>query len=378
MNPSTPHPLKPLKPLKPLPPKVNFETMRIYKPLVAAKAALSELRGTAKSLPNPAILIDTLFLQEALASSEIENIVTTQDEAFQATLSENTEGSVEAKEVNRYSIALRHGYESWRKRQGISENMLIKMFQILKQRDDGYRALPGTVVRNQRSGEIIYTPPQEPNEIVRLMRDLETFINDMETAMDPLIRMALIHHQFESIHPFFDGNGRVGRMLNVLYLSHAGLLDEPILYLSRAINATRPDYYRLLQAVRDEGAWADWVIYMLTAVEKSAHSSLRLIEGVREEMLATKRRMRSALPKLYSQDLLNNLFRRPYTRIEYVAKDIDVHYNTASSHLKKLAAAGFVEEMEAGRSKYYVNRSLLKILLEVSEQDEALAAAARG
>jgi len=207
------------------PPRVDLQTVPVLQKLSQARAALGEMKGRATSLPNEAILLDTLSLQEALASSEIENIVTTQDEVFRVDLVADT-GSVEAKEVARYRDAMRRGYEQWRKNRFISENMLIDMFRLLKQRDEGYRRIP-VAVRNMQTGEDIYMPPPSGRAIEMYMRDLANFINDPAPEdMDPLVKMALIHHQFESIHPFSDGNGRVGRMLNVLYLTHAGLLDH--------------------------------------------------------------------------------------------------------------------------------------------------------
>ncbi len=356
--------------IDPLPPAQQLNTIPVLTALADARSALGELRGTAKSLPNQSVVIDTLFLQEALASSEIENIVTTQDEAFRSGLFGNT-GTVEAKEVARYRDAMQRGYQAWRENRFISENMLIDMFRVLKQRSDGYRQAPGTVLRNQQTGRDVYVPPQDAQQIVAYMRDLEAFINGDEAALDPLIKMALIHHQFESIHPFPDGNGRVGRILNVLYLCHANLLDAPILYLSRAINATKLEYYRLLQAVRDDGIWEDWVIYMLKAVTKTARSTLKLVEDIRGLMQQTKHRLRSELPKIYSQDLLNNLFRYPYTRIAYLARDLPHGHQTARSYLKQLTNAGFVREVRQGRNNYYINEPLVALFLKVGAEDES-------
>ncbi|MCA8838403.1 MAG: Fic family protein, partial [Proteobacteria bacterium] len=315
--------------LAPLPPDIDFETVELYKNLARANRALGELKGVAKSMPSQGILLNTLIMQDALASSKIENIVSTQDEAFSASLFANT-GTVEAKEVARCLGAMRLGYDIWRETNSISERMIIDMFRLLKQSTDGYRQTPGTVLRNLQTGRDVYRPPQDPQKIITYMRELVDFINADIGAMDPLIKMALIHHQFESIHPFSDGNGRVGRMLNVLYLSHTGLLDMPILHLSRAISHTRPEYYRLLQAVRDEGAWERWVIYMLKAVTQTADSTLRLVNQINDLMQTTKHRLRAELPKIYSQDLLNNLFCYPYTKIDYMKRDINAHYNTAA------------------------------------------------
>ena len=360
--------MNPTRPLTPLPPSVNLQTVPILLKLSVARANLGELKGAANSLPNQGILIDTLLLQEALASSEIENIVTTQDEAFQVDLLAGI-GSVEAKEVARYRIAMRQSYEKWRDCRFISENMLIEMFRQLKQRNDDYRRLPGTVLRNESTGETVYDPPQHNKEIIVHMRKLEQFINDETRCnLDPLIKMALIHHQFESIHPFPDGNGRVGRMLNVLYLTHTGLLETPILYLSRAINRTKPDYYRLLKAVQENEAWEEWVIYLLNAVSESALSTLHLITNINRLMIEVKHRMRNELPKIYSQDLLNNLFRFPYTRIEYLQRDLIYGRQTARKYLQQLSEGGFVKKVKLGRNNYYVNQALVDLFVGMQRQ----------
>ena len=352
--------------LTPFPPQVDFQTVPILTALVDARGALGELKGKATSLPNPSILLDTLFLQEALASSEIENIVTTQDEVFRYGLFSDT-GSVEAKEVARYRDAMRLGYDAWLKNRFISENMLIDMFRLLKQRDEGYRKLPGTTLRNESTGKDVYVPPQDEREIQAHMKELANFINDEPPVdIDPLIKMALIHHQFESIHPFSDGNGRIGRVLNVLYLTHKGLLDAPILYLSRAINRTKPDYYRLLQGVREKCAWEEWIIYLLGAVTETAKSTLQLVSGIRDLMAEYKNQMRNELPKIYSQDLLNNLFRNPYTRIDYVSHDLNVGRQTARKYLKQLTQKSLVEEIKAGRNNYYINRKLVDLFVNIS------------
>ena len=354
--------------LLPLPPQTNLETIPVLRALTAARANLGELKGTVKTLPNPKILIDSLFLQEALASSEIENIVTTHDEAFQGSLFDNV-GSVEAKEVKRYRSAMWRGYEMWQENRIISENLLIEMFRLLKQHDGSYRTAPGIVIRNMQTGETIYTPPQDPQEIVSHMRALEQFMNDQTLCdLDPLIKMALIHHQFESIHPFSDGNGRIGRILCVLYLTHVGLLDVPILYLSRAINRTKSDYYRLLQTTREHGDWEDWNLYMLNSVSESARSTLRLVSEIHHLMLKTKHRMRIELPNIYSQDLLNNLFRHPYTRIESLEKELPYGYQTARKYLKLLTDFKFVEEVKQGRNNYYINRKLVDVFVNVSKE----------
>ncbi|MBL0929205.1 MAG: Fic family protein [Alphaproteobacteria bacterium] len=361
--------LKPTYCLPELPPQIDLETVPVFKALAAANRALAELKGRAATIPNESILIDTLALQEAKASSEIENIVTTQDELFQVDIFPEGPGSPAAKEVSLYREALKLGHDRLIKSgRIISNNTLIEMFRLLKRRDDGFRNTPGTALKHDRTGEIVYVPPQDPGEIIALMTALERFMNeDAACALDPLIKMALLHHQFESIHPFADGNGRIGRILNVLYLTRTGLLDTPILYLSRHITRTKSDYYRLLQAVRDEGIWEAWVIYMLEAVAATARTTLNLVEGVREQMSRAKHRMRTELPKIYSQDLLNNLFRHPYTRIEFVAHDLDVTRQTAAKYLETLTANGFVHKHQNGTSNYYINVELVRLFMEIAD-----------
>jgi Fic family protein len=351
-----------------LPPSMDLETVPVLKALAKANRALAELKGRAATIPNQGILIDTLALQEAKASSEIENIVTTQDELFQADLQLEGPGSPAAKEVALYRDALKLGYDRLLTTGGLITNRtLIEMFRLLKGRSDGFRVTPGTALKNDATGEVVYVPPQDAREIEAAMSALERFINEDERSpLDPLIKMALIHHQFESIHPFPDGNGRIGRILNVLYLTRAGLLEIPILYLSRQITHTKAEYYRLLQAVRREGAWEDWVLYMLEAVADTAQTTLALVEGIRIQMAGVKQRLRDDLPNLYSQDLLNNLFRHPYTRIEFIVTDLKVSRQTAAKYLDMLAEKSFVAKHRSGRSNYYVNTDLVRLFLDVS------------
>ncbi len=347
--------------IEPLPPAIDLETVPILKALARANRALAELKGRAATIPNQGILIDTLALQEAKASSEIENIVTTQDDLFQAAFLPESSGFAAAKEVALYRDAVKLGHRRLADRKGIIANStLIEMFQLLKGRSDGFRNTPGTALLNETTGQVVYVPPQETAEIIRLMSELETYINTPQ-AHDPLISMALIHLQFESIHPFPDGNGRIGRILNVLYLVQQGLLDIPVLYLSRYVIRTKDDYYRLLQTVREEGRWEDWIIYMLNGVTETAETTLGLVDAIRSQMVDMKQRMRNELPKLYSQDLLNNLFRHPYTRIEFVVDELGVARQTAARYLDALAEAGFVEKRQAGRSNYFINADLIAL-----------------
>jgi len=367
--------LKPTYKLPDLPLKIDLETVPVLKALAKANRALAELKGRAGTIPNQGILIDTLSLQEAKASSEIENIVTTQDELFQADLFPQGPASPAAKEVALYRDALKLGFDRMREAGGIiSNNTLVGLFQLLKMRDDGFRTTPGTALKNEQTGDLVYVPPQDSKEIIRLMTALERFINQHDDCdLDPLIKMALIHHQFESIHPFPDGNGRIGRILNVLYLTQYQLIETPILYLSRHITRTKSEYYCLLQAVRDtdgaHDAWEAWVLYILEAVANTAAATLNLVVEIRRQMADAKRRMRREVPKLYSQDLLNNLFRHPYTRIEFVVKDLQVTRQTAAKYLDTLAEEGFIEKHQAGRSNYYINGPLVRLFLDVSEGD---------
>jgi Fic family protein len=361
--------LKPTYALPPLPPPGDLETPAVLRALATAHRHLAELKGRAASIPNQAILIDTLSLQEAKASSEIENIVTTQDELFQASLFIDGPGSPAAKEVASYRDALKCGFDSLAHNQGLlTNNAVIEMFRVLKRTTEGFRATPGTALKNEATGAIVYVPPQDRNEIIAQMKVLERFINDDDASdLDPLVKMALIHHQFESIHPFSDGNGRIGRIVNVLYLTRVGLLDIPILYLSRYITTHKAEYYRQLQAVRDGNGWEPWLIYVLTAVAETSQQTLELIEGMRVLMADYKRRLREHPSVRYSQDLLNNLFRHPYTRIEFLQADLGITRQTASRYLDQLAEAGFAEKHRHGRNNYYINTPLIELLMRVSE-----------
>ena len=345
-----------------LPPPGATETIAVLKEAARAHRFLAELKGRAAAMPNPGILIDTLSLQEAKASSEIENIVTTQDEMFQANLFPDTQGSPAAKEVALYAKALLGGFERMREQHGLlTNNNIIAMFQTLKRSAGGFRNTPGTALRNEQSGEIVFVPPQHGDDIIRHMTALEAFINDGASALDPLVRMAIIHHQFESIHPFPDGNGRIGRIINVLYLTKEGLLDFPILYLSRFITASKPDYYRLLRQVGETGEWEPWLLYMIRGVGETARTTLAVIDAITALMAETKQRLRSEYAKLYSQDLLNNLFRHPYTRIEFVQRDLGVTRQTAARYLEQLVAGGLLEKQQAGRNSYFVNAPLVAL-----------------
>ena len=345
-------------------PNLELESKTVLKALVGAHKALADLKGIAKTIPNQGILIDTLALQEAQASSEIENIVTTQDQIFQMDPSGRTFDSASQKEVAQYRAALRCGFDGLIEHENLmTNNTIVAMFQILKGNLGGYRDMPGIALRNDRTGETVYVPPQGLPVIEAHMTALETFINAETPDPDPLIRMALIHHQFESIHPFPDGNGRVGRIINVLYLVQQGLLDTPILYLSRYITKNKDQYYNLLQSTRDTGDWEPWLLYMINGVAQIARETTILIGRIDALMRDYKHRIRAG-HKIYSQELLNNLFRHPYTRIEYVMTELKVSRPTATRYLDELHKAGFLERVPSGRNVYYVNAPLAALFID--------------
>jgi len=349
-----------IAPLTRIDPK-RFESPTILKRLAAASRQLAELKGVAASIPNQEILVNILGLQEAKDSSEIENIVTTHDELFRdAAFPEEAVGG-SAKEVLRYRQALRTGSEAISATGLLTSKHIQDIQEALERNSAGFRKVPGTTLEDS-TGRVVYTPPQDAADIVALMTDLERFINDDALfEADPLIKMALIHHQFESIHPFYDGNGRTGRIINVLYLVKHGLLDIPVLYMSRHIVRTKSDYYRLLQTVRDEDAWEEWVVYLLTAVEETARQGIETVVAIRNALFDTKHRIRDAF-RFYSQDLINNLFTHPYTKIQLVERDLNVSRITATKYLDALAEAGFLEKRKIGRSNYYMNVALTEIL----------------
>jgi Fic family protein len=347
-----------------LPPNVDLETRPILRALVKAHRHLAELKGKAATIPNQAILIETLVLQEAAASSEIENIVTTQDELFRIDRHDKRFSSPEAKEVALYSSAMHLGFENLSAKQGvISNNSVIAIFQTLKGTTGGFRQTPGTALKNDKTGETVFVPPQSSIDICRYMDELEQFINKpLPPNVDPLVAMALIHHQFESIHPFPDGNGRIGRILNVLYLCKTGLLEIPILYISRYITRNKAEYYRLLQSTRDSGEWEPWMLYMIQAVEQTAKETTNLVHEIRDLMQRYKETLRRNHRKIYSQELINNLFRHPYTRIEYIVDEVNVGRQTAGRYLNELVDAGLLHKKKVGLINYYINAQLAELL----------------
>ena len=340
----------------------QMETPAILKALVTAHRHLAELKGIAKTIPNQEILLSTLSLQEAQDSSAIENIITTQDALFKYRLQVDVV-DVAAKEVSAYADGLSVGYQRVREHGLLTLNTIIAIQETLEQSRAGLRKVPGTVLRNERTGEVVFAPPS-PETLPALMSGLEYLLHDEQTALDPLIKMAIIHHQFETIHPFYDGNGRTGRIINILYLVKEGLLDSPVLYLSRYINHTKADYYRLLQQVRDTGEWQEWVIYMLRGIASTAKHTITLVEGISVLLQQQKHHIRRH-HRFYSQDLINNIFRHPYTKVQFLEHDLNVSRATATRYLDALAQDGVLEKHKLGRENYYLNKALVDLLFNI-------------
>lgn len=353
-----------------LPLKHDLETKAILRQVNKSNKKLAELKGIAQTIPNENILINTLTLQEAKDSSEVENIVTTNDDLYKADLNlKDTIINASTKEVLNYRQALQTGFAAARKTKLLTLNDIKKIQQELETNNAGFRAVPGTKLKNAL-GETVYTPPQDHYDIKRLMDNLEKYINisDMQD-IDPLIKMAIIHHQFESIHPFYDGNGRTGRIIAILYLVINQLLDLPILYLSRYITHNKGEYYRLIQQIRDRATesnskeWEQWILFMLKGVEETADETIRLVKGISALMAEYKQTLRPLLGKNYKNDLLNNLFFHPYTKIEFIMKDMMVQRKTATKYLDMIVNAGLLEKIKMGRSNYYINMKLMELFL---------------
>jgi Fic family protein len=355
---------KSTKKLLPLPLDWDVETKTVLKSLPSAHAALAELKGIASTMPNQNILINTLGLQEAKDSSAIENIITTHDDLYKSELNLDSYKSLNAKEVQNYIAATKTGFDLISKTGLLTNRIVLKIQEVLEGNKAGFRKLPGTALKNASTGEIIYTPPQDPEEIKNLMANLEKFINDKESSdFDPLVKMAIIHYQFESIHPFYDGNGRTGRIINILYLIQERLQYLPILYLSNYIIKNKSDYYRLLQEVRTKNNWEEWLLFMIKAVDQTSRETIDLIIKIRELIMNYKRTLRDNY-KFYSQDLLNNLFKHPYTKIEFIQRDLNVSRITAANYLNQLADDRLLTKKKLGTANYYINDPLFKLLSE--------------
>ena len=339
-----------------LPLKKEIETKSILKKSILANRALAKLNGVSKIIPNSNILINSLALQEAKDSSEIENIITTHDELYKADL-DIKNISHATKEVQNYKNALLKGFELVKKNKLLLKRDIVQIQKELEQNDAGIRRQSGTNLKNAKTGEVIFTPPQTYEDIEKLLINLEQYINE-PNDIDPLISMAIIHYQFETIHPFYDGNGRTGRIINILYLILNDLLDIPILYLSNYIIKNKSDYYRLLQEVRIEDNWEEWIIYMLDGVEKTSLETISLVNDISALMNQTKQDIKEKLPKIYSKDLVEILFHHPYTKIDFLVDGVGLHRETASKYLKEIESIGILKSIKIGRAKYFINVEL--------------------
>lgn len=355
-----------------LPLPYDLGTKEVLRQVNRANRRLAELKGVATTIPNEGILISTLTLQEAKESSEVENILTTQDELHRADLhSERLLASAAEKEVLNYREAIIFGFESARKDRILSNSKIKRIQEKLEGNRAGFRAVPGTSLKDSHD-RVVYMPPQDGQDTARYMGNLEQFINDPELCdVDPLIKMAIIHHQFESIHPFYDGNGRTGRIINILYLITNGLLDLPILYLSRYITQHKAEYYRLFQAIRarqgdNEREWKAWILFILKGVEETAEETIALIQAISALKQELKQRLRPLFGRQYKHELLNNLFFHPYTKIEFMERDLMVQRKTAAKYLDRIVEEGLVEKVRMGRENYFINSPLISLFVNHS------------
>ena len=339
--------------------KDQLNSTDILKALIPAHRYLAELKGIAKSIPNENILLSTLVLQEAQDSSEIENVITTQDALYKHRL-QSSFSDIATKEVANYADGLAVGYQKIQQHGLLTLNTILDIQATLESNNAGFRKIIGTALRNEQTGEIVFTPPS-PEKIPKLMANLEKLLNEESPNIDQLILMAIVHHQFETIHPFYDGNGRTGRIINILYLVKEGLLHSPIIYLSRYINQTKAEYYQLLQQTRDTGDWQAWLIYMIKGVELTAKHTIELIEKIKQILHKQKHQIRENY-KFYSQDLLNNIFQHPYTKVQFLEHDLNVSRATATRYLDALVNGGILEKHKLGRENYYLNKDLVDLL----------------
>ncbi len=346
-----------------LPPSVDFETVAILKQIIRSRSRLAELKGRLAQVPNPRLMIDALILQEARLSSEIENIVTTQDDLFKAASDPTIQMDPATKEVISYREAIWYGFKQLENGTPFSTRLFVEIAQEIKGPNFDIRKLPGTKIANPVTGNIIYTPPEGEAVIRDKLANLESFFNDEpHLDWDPLVKMAIGHYQFEAIHPFPDGNGRTGRILNILYLVDQNLLDWPILYLSRYIIENKTRYYQGLRSITEENAWEEWTLYILKAVEETAAETLAKVQEIVALMEQTKRLIRDQLPSIYSRELLELLFKHPYCKINFLVQDGIAKRQTASEYLQKISQIGLLEPFKIGREIYYINKGLVEVL----------------
>lgn len=352
---------KPYNDLPLLPPENELETPAVLKAAIGANRMLAELKGKAENIPNQSILINSIILQEAKASSEIENVITTNDRLYEAFASGDRDYDPQTKEVLRYREALWKGFNALSDRP-LSTELFIELVQTIKQNEKGIRDTPGTVIANPNTKKIIYWPPEGEERIRELLANLETYLHD-DSTVDPLIQMAVVHYQFEAIHPFDDGNGRTGRILNILFLVIKDLLNLPILYLSDYVINKKGDYYRLLREVTEDQAWEPWILFMLDAVQTTARETMQRIEGIRKLMDETLETAREQLPdRVYSKELIELLFEQPYCKIKFLVDRGIAKRQTAGDYLSELEKEGFLQSKQVGRENLYLNVRLYDLL----------------
>jgi Fic family protein len=356
-------PAKPFNDLPLLPPSADLESSAVLRQAARTHGILGKLNGYCGMLPNAGMLIDSLIVQEARSSSAIENIITTQDAVYRA-MATGGLADPAAKEVMEYREALWKGHRLLKAQGSIGVKAILTVQETIVHNDAGVRALPGTVLKSESTGKVVYTPPVGRERIMLLLGNLEEYIGH-DDGVDPLVKMAVIHYQFESIHPFYDGNGRTGRIVNILYLVQRGLLDLPVLYLSREIIERKTDYYRLLQEVRTRDSWEEWILFVLGAVERSSDHTLRLISSIKELLEKTIETCRSRLPRTtYSKELIERLFVQPYVKTEHLVKAGIAERRTASKYLRQLEEIGVLSSFKAWRETIFVNTGLVKALKE--------------
>ena len=343
-----------------LPPKENLETVAVLRKTITASRTLAQLNGMLNNLPNPTLFLDTIHLQEAKASSEIENIITTNDDLYKSLVADKNFGNFATKEVLSYKEALYNGLKTIEKRPFISTNLCVNIVQSIKKNNAGIRTTTGTTLKNTK-GEVIYTPPTGETIIREKLANLETFINKNDT-IDPLIKMALMHYQFEAIHPFSDGNGRTGRILLLLYLKIEKLLDIPAIYLSEYIIKNKADYYNKLREVTKNNNWESWILYMLEMVEYTANKGLKRLKDVTALMDKIGTEIKKTLPKVYSKELIEILFRLPYIKKQFLIDEKLGTSKTVGNYLIALEKAGFLISEKVGKEKLYLNHRLMEIL----------------
>ncbi len=354
--------MHPNKKLDKLPPKrEKVETLEILRQLSKSSNALGELKGIAKTIPNQAMLINAVVLQEAKDSSEIENIITTQDELYKA-LATNGKRPTQVKEVINYRKAIFIGFDLIKKQGFLRLKDIETIQKTILENNAGIRKMPGTVLKNDKTGEVVYTPPQEKDEILELLSNFLEHFNITQNDLSPLINLAILHYQFESIHPFYDGNGRTGRILNILYLSINELLDIPILYLSSYINENKSEYYRLLNIVNKTDQWDEYILYILKAIEVTSNRTIEKINKIKELLNETIEIAKEKEPKIYRKELIELLFEQPYSKIDFVVKKLNVERKAASRYLKRIEQIGILKSQKIGRETVYVNTKLIEIL----------------